>query len=317
MPTILLAALRTDGGHHMTWKIDRAWRCGLLTALVAALVFGACGATYLHYQKASKQKIVRGLAASFAMRIAQRTHEAIAPAYILAALIRQSQGHLPEFNQLAADLLQEFPLAHALELAPAGVVRQVYPLRGNEAIVGHDLLKDRTRNKEAHMAVIKRQLMIAGPFELIQGGLGAVARYPVFTQEAQGKPAFWGFVIALIHIDELLSNAGEMELERKGLNYRICKLPSEAEPQAGACVEPARVGRGAIVDPLMVTIGLPNAQWQLSVAPEPGWISVGEWLVVFMFTISGALLAGLTSFTLLRRTEKIGNDLSVSASSEC
>jgi sensor domain CHASE-containing protein len=138
----------------------------------------------------------------------------------------------------------------------------------------------------------------------------------VFIQGPQGKNVFWGFVVAVIHIDELLSNAGGMDLERKGINYKVCKLPTEAEPQSGACAESGGAVNGAMVDPLLVTIGLPNTQWQLFVAPESGWVSPGEWLAVVLAVISGTLLAGLASFTRLRRAAKIGSDPSLSVSPE-
>ncbi len=56
-------------------------------------------------------------------------------------------------------------------LAPNGVVTQIYPLAGNEAAIGHDLLNDPRRRTEARAAIESRKLTLAGPFRLIQGGI--------------------------------------------------------------------------------------------------------------------------------------------------
>lgn len=283
----------------MKLHLDRPWRTALLSALIAWLVCTAVAWGYVHYLTSSRQQIGRTLAQGFSLRIAQRLHETVSPVYMLASMVRQNQGAIPDFDKVAPDLLHEFPLARALELAPAGVVRQVYPLRGNEAIIGHDLLKDRGRNKEAHVALVKRQLMVAGPFELIQGGLGAVARYPVFMPDAQGKSNFWGFSIVLIHVHELLANAGEMEFERKGFDYQLCRVTLDVEGEG--CKSFYRSSETELKQPLVVPIDLPNNQWQLSVAPTGGWVSVGEAVGLTLAALFGGLLVGVLQFLRLRQ----------------
>jgi sensor domain CHASE-containing protein len=284
----------------MKLHLDRPWRTALLSALIAWLVCITAGWAYVHYLQSSRQQLARTLAQSFSLRVAQRLHETVSPVYMLASMVKQNQGNVPDFDKVAPDLLQEFPLARALELAPAGVVRQVYPLRGNEAIIGHDLLKDRGRNKEAHVALVKRQLMVAGPFELIQGGLGAVARYPVFMPDGQGKNSFWGFAIVLIHVHELLANAGEMEFERKGFDYQLCRVTLDVEGEG--CKSFYRSAESELQQPLVVPIDLPNNQWRLSVAPSGGWVSPGEWIgLAVAILISGLLVGGTLLLRLSQR----------------
>lgn len=288
----------------MKLKPDRACRAGLLTALITLLFLGVVAAMYLHTLRDAKEQKARALAETFAARITQRTYETVSPVYMLAATVKLHRGEVPDFDQFASDLLQEFPLARAIELAPAGVVRQVYPLRGNEAVLGHDLLKDRGRNREAHIAVVRRQMMVAGPFELIQGGLGAVARYPVFLPGEKGKAIFWGFAIVLIHVQELLANAGSMELEHNGFNYQICRL--QPEPDVGECKFFAGSGQGGLIEPVTVSVELPNNIWRLSVAPESGWISLSQWLAVIAVVILGTLAAGYSRWLACRQEEEAG-----------
>ena len=60
------------------------------------------------------------------------------------------------------------------ELAKDGVVSQVYPVAGNEAAIGLDMLHNPARKKEANLAKNSGMYTIAGPFELVQGGTGAL-----------------------------------------------------------------------------------------------------------------------------------------------
>lgn len=90
--------------------------------------------------------------------------------FALAAMIRQGNGALRDFESLAAEMLPFYPGASALQLAPGGVVTQVHPLTGNEQAIGHDLLRDPARTREAFAARDSGALTLAGPFRLAQGG---------------------------------------------------------------------------------------------------------------------------------------------------
>ena len=71
-----------------------------------------------------------------------------------------------------------------------GVISQVYPLAGNEKSVGFNQLADALQNKEALRARDSGQMTLTGPINLVQGGVGVVARLPIMLDE-QGAPRFW------------------------------------------------------------------------------------------------------------------------------
>ena len=56
--------------------------------------------------------------------------------------------------------------------APDGIVDGVFPLEGNEDVVGLNMYGDGAGNLEAQAAIEKEALYIAGPFQLIQGRPG-------------------------------------------------------------------------------------------------------------------------------------------------
>jgi len=91
------------------------------------------------------------------------------------------ESFIPEL-MLAGEMLAMYGGVSALQLAPSGVIRHIVPLVGHELALGHNLLDDPERNKEAFLALKSRTLTLAGPFELRQGGAAVVGRLQVFLQ---------------------------------------------------------------------------------------------------------------------------------------
>jgi sensor domain CHASE-containing protein len=87
-------------------------------------------------------------------------------------------------------------------LAPDAIIRKIFPLKGNEPATGLDLEK----NSKAVTAIETKQLVVEGKFNLVQGGVAIVGRYPVFLQnEKTGENNFWGFTTTLIELSQLLA----------------------------------------------------------------------------------------------------------------
>jgi sensor domain CHASE-containing protein len=119
------------------------------------------------------------------------------------------------------------------------VVQQIYPFKGNEKALGHNLLADPTRNKEAFIARNSGQMTLAGPFPLVQGGIGAVGRLPVFLNpDKQHAPVFWGFAIALLRFPDVLHSAGLDWLSRRGYHYSLWR--QHRTPARCRCWQPPR-----------------------------------------------------------------------------
>ena len=79
-----------------------------------------------------------------------------------------------EFAVISSNMQDGSSVIKTHELAKDGVVSQVYPVAGNEAAIGLDVLHNPARKKEANLAKNSGMYTIAGPFELVQGGTGAL-----------------------------------------------------------------------------------------------------------------------------------------------
>ncbi len=155
----------------------------LIAALIAFLLAGAVAVGVVRqseqYHLHEKRGHLAALAGNHGDAIQNSMQRALSATYALAALVRQGKGSIANFDAIASEMLRYYPGAASLQLAPGGIVQHIVPLAGNEKAIGHNLLQDHTRNKEAFLARDSGQLTLAGPFQLIQGGLGAVGRLPV------------------------------------------------------------------------------------------------------------------------------------------
>ena len=219
-----------------------------------------------------------------------RLNETMGAAYLMAGAVIQDQGRNPAglIESMAPQLLQQFPLAAAIQLAPKGVIRYSYPLKGNQEAIGHDLLVDPKRNQEAHLAVSTGKLTLAGPFTLVQGGVGAVARFPVYINNADGWPKFWGFTTVLVRVPRMIEAAGLMDLPRSGYDFSLCRARD-----ANGCEVFASQGGPLPDDPVKVSLAVPNGQWILAVSPKEGWWQPTEIGVAILLclALAGALTA--------------------------
>ncbi len=74
----------------------------------------------------------------------------------------------------------------SIQLAPDGVVTDIYPAEGNEA--GKiDLLHDKDRGEISCYARDNHTIITQGPFELKQGGYGIAVRNPVYLKDENNR----------------------------------------------------------------------------------------------------------------------------------
>lgn len=269
----------------------------VVAGLAAALVLVGASMPVLSFLEHQRQQDARELGNRFAFRLLERLNETMGALYLLTASVNPQSGAIARFDEHAADLVRDFPLLRALELAPGGVISRVYPGRGNEAVIGHDLLIDKARNREVHLAISRRQLAIAGPLELKQGGVGVIARYPLYQMSADGRSRFWGLSIAVIDVPSLLRAAGESEFERLGYLYQICGIPAGDE-ECGLAVGDQSLSAGSAV---LSKFGVGHAEWRLMVQARHGWIGLFEYGLVALIAFSGGLLIGLAVHRCIRR----------------
>src|SRR6185369_10409670 len=161
-----------------------------MVAVATLLAAAACSFVLEKYLQAEARVRAGEIAGLKARQLDRQLEHGLSVTYALAALVKLGKGQVADFEHVAQEFLPHYPGVSALQLAPAGVIRQSVPLAGNERAIGHDLLADEKRNKEARLAIETQRLTLAGPFKLIQGNEAMVGRLPVYLGDARER--FWG-----------------------------------------------------------------------------------------------------------------------------
>ena len=193
-----------------------------------------------------------------------------------------------EFHMLAKELLPLNPHILNIGLAKDNIITHMYPLKGNEAAIGLRYL-DNPKQRAAVLRVIEsKKTVVAGPVNLVQGGLGFISRTPVFRTPPEGEPGsgeYWGIASMVINMDSLFEEAGlsadlssELRIAVRGKNG----LGDNGDLFFGDEI----VFKS---DPILLDVTLPEGSWQLAAIPAKGWSSSSY--SIFLLRISGLLIS--------------------------
>lgn len=251
-------------------------------------------------QRHATRADVGNLAQNHAFLVRDSLNQSLTLNYSLAAMVRLGRDSTDRFEDVARELLPYFDSVSHISLAPDGIITRVYPLAGNEQSVGLNLLQDARQKKEALRARDSGKLTLAAPVNLVQGGLGAVARLPVFVDDQAGRH-FWGFTLAVIRINRLLETANLTQLHDQGMAYQLWRT----NPDSGAREIIADNAAAFLQDPVDKSFDVPNGTWTLSVSPIVGWTNLwrmgGEILVALALSLLLAYQTWLMAILQRRR----------------
>lgn len=199
---------------------------------------------------------------------------------LVATLSTEPRMPPARFADLASRIFDEDNELRSLAIAPDFVVSLVYPLTGNERSLGLDY---RTNEKQRAAALeVKQQnkLIVTGPVDLVQGGRGLIARYPI---RAGADNAFFGVASAVIDLDRLLANSGFKN------DLKIAVTLSSRAHDGGDARTFFSTTAAVDIEPVVMTIDIGHEVWTMSGAPLKGWFQSSAELGFFRSAL--ALLA--------------------------
>jgi len=203
------------------------------------------------------------------------------------------------FENLSNELLIDNPLIRNITLAPQNIIQYVFPLQNNEAALGLDLLNHPIQGAATRAILETQQPILAGPFELAQGGVGVIHRVPIYIKEGSEK-RYWGLMSTPIDFSELIEKSG---LNDPNLDIRV-SMRSTADPskvfygQASLFSEP---------EVFITQVSILNGSWDIAAIPKIPYGHSASNLVLGA-KIAGLILGGiaaLLTFQLIATTEKL------------
>ena len=277
-------------------KIQRKCYVVGLIAFVSALFLAYF---LLENIKKNEQAAVTYTAQDTVRRIRSQLDEYVTCSNVLENVILAGYELNEEgFSTLASMLPNEDGVVKAFELAPKGVVAEIYPMEENAEAIGLDLLTAHERAVDAKLAKESMEYTIAGPFELRQGGTGALLLNPVYQMNTTEQQEFWGFIVLVIDWDKFVAKMGLDRLSEADYCYRIWKEDSVTGEPNVLVQCPHTFPK----DRLTVDCTLPNDRWYFDIIPSDGWIPISYWIsdVVICYVLS-LLIAVLFYLLFMKR----------------
>ncbi|MCL2600255.1 MAG: CHASE domain-containing protein, partial [Treponema sp.] len=252
---------------------------GVCFLLVFAMIFNRVQVERLTMEQLISEKSVR--INNVMSRLLFRVHT-------LSSYIQHNKGEIADFMQLAS-MLTDDPAILNMLIAPGGVVSQVYPLEGNEAVLGLNFMTDDVGNREAAMAIETRQLVLAGPFVGVQGRVIMVGRLPVFISDKAGGERFWGIVSVTLAHPQALDGAALDDLSIMGFGYEIWRRnPDDNEMQLITSSQHSHQGARYIEMPISIL----NANWYFRILAVRAWYEFPEtWIAIFIGIFASLMIA--------------------------
>jgi len=284
--------------------------------LVPLIVFllSMCLVGFIVYKTDTHEKWQRRTTAqlnvsTYGERIKNEITNGIAITDTLKQVLISGNGDIKQFDTIAENLISDS--IESVQLAPNGVVTDIYPAEGNEA--GKiDLLHDKDRGRISCYARDNHTIITQGPFKLKQGGYGIAVRNPVYLNDENGQAYFWGFTIVILRVPDIFSDSIHA-LSGFGYEYRL----SKTETPWSDTYKTVYQSDGQITQPVSYDFTIGKESWKFELTPESGWqdnLLIAKASIIFTvitLLLSRLIRAWLVSnenknkFQILARTDSL------------
>ena len=190
------------------------------------------------------------------------------------------------FSELAEKIPNEDGVIKAFELAPEGIVTDIYPKEGNEGAFGLDMLQEHERKKDAILARDSGKYTLGGPYQLKQGGTGALLFNPVYQDNNSEQGEFWGFVILVIDWDRFIGEINLDYLSDADFCYRIWTYDRGSSDKIILAESQDNMSDNI----LTVECAVPNNTWYFDIIPSEGWSPRSYWIMCIVISYVFSLL---------------------------
>ena len=261
--------------------------------LACVLVVSAISCYFVMSIIQKQKNQARYVAESATRRIGAQINNYLVVSDIMKKLIGSGYYIAGEDFAVLAELMKDdHGVIEAFEYAPGGVVSQVYPLEVNHEAIGLNLLEAPERKEEAALAATSGQYTIAEPFELAQGGTGALLLDPIYVTEESGEERFWGFSVLVLNWDGFLKEVKLENMEQSGYRYQIW----HTSLSTGEQVIIAASRETNLKNPVQVACEVPNDVWHFEIVAEDGWMTWGQTAVAIVGTLLISLLSSFVYY---------------------
>lgn len=211
-----------------------------------------------------------------------------------------------EFNELAKEYIKNDTVISTMALSRNCILNAVYPLKGHESAIGLNLLEHPERKEIVEKTIATHQTFVAGPVELVEGGIAFISYTPIFDKKSKEKELFWGVTDIVIKQNSLFN---ETHLKTPEDGYIFALRGYNGAGKDGAIFW----GEKSIfnMNPVTINIDLPIGTWVLAGVPVEGWTQYPsqDKAILFILVASSLIISILIwlftkSLLKIRQNEK-------------
>ena len=198
------------------------------------------------------------------------------------------------FFKIAQHFMKASKHIRNIGLAKGTVLTYVYPIQGNEKAIGLDYKKIAAQWPAVQRVIEGRKTVVAGPLNLVQGGIGIIGRTPIFLNDDNAGSEggeYFGILSVVINMPSLLEAAG---LDQKDSPLKISIRGKDGLGSKGDVF----FGSEELFadDPILLEITLPGGSWLMAATPLNGWETKSPAIIYFRVLSTGGGLGHFVSF---------------------
>ncbi len=210
------------------------------------------------------------------------------------------------FYKLASKFCHNDSVISTMSLSKDCILNAIYPLEGHEAALGLNLMAHPKRKDMVEKSIITQKTFVAGPVELIEGGIAFISYTPIFFDSLKNPDRFWGVTDIVLLRDKLFAEAN-IVVEDENFIYAL-----QGEDGSGMFGK-IFWGDSSVFkkSPVQIDINLPTGSWVFASAPKNGWSSYIEtsdnlYIVLYALSVIISLLIWLLAraYFIIRSNER-------------
>jgi len=193
-----------------------------------------------------------------------------------------------EFVEYASRLISEDDIViKDVTFATDTTITHYYPVEGNEAIMGVDLLTLPGQDVIVQMVKDKGQIVIDGPFQIVEGGPGIICRIPVYIDSETEMHQYFGQLNYVVNFNVFLEETG-INKAMKEFKFEIIQLSGIDNTKKTIVSNTDEFSDDAVT----VRLIMPNVEWDITIEYVEG--INGRSMVFYMLCILGTLVIVLS-----------------------
>lgn len=270
----------------------RFWACFAVVCLLLSFL----AAVYVDSLVEDNRNHRAYLLASKANDISDKLDMLIARVHVMEFMMMADDGEPEDFEVLAPLVLAGWDdstreMVRNVALAPDGVVQYVYPLEGNEPLIGYNLWEAAAPSAEAVETLRKGRVHITPPIDLVQGGRGMNISLPV---NIPGQDKSWGIAAIVVDTDKLIASFSLRDFIAHQVEYSLDyeNLYGEYENL---------VTSGEVKFPVYYEFKTENMQWRLAVS---GTLEASSNFTIALLVIGVIAVSALLAVNFANRHQR-------------